>query len=180
MGKPFTLMLVGRSGSGKTTIGARVCQVLKNRGVWADFIDGDVLRADLGNLFGYTRDERMKNSHVVRTLARYLNRNGVSAVITLVAPYREMREGFRAYLGTRYIEAYAACSYETCAKRDVKGYYARVQAGTMTNFNGADDVFEEPKDSEIVVDTEHDSVEGCVQKVISYLEEHDYGVPVHH
>ena len=47
-------------------------------------IDGDILRGELGNLFGYTREERMKQNRIVRVLAGYLNRNDISTIVAVV------------------------------------------------------------------------------------------------
>ena len=42
---------------------------------------------------------------------------------------------------------------EECARRDVKGLYAKAFAGEITHFTGVDDPYEEPDDAEIVADT---------------------------
>ena len=42
----------------------------------------------------------------------------------------------------------------------------------MNNLNGADDVFDIPKDSDIVIDSERETVSEAVKKIITYLEEH--------
>ncbi len=174
MAKTFSLVFTGLSGSGKTTLAKRVTDELIKMGVHIQLIDGDEFRNELGNLFGYTREERMKHNRIARTVMRYLNRNGVNVIFTLVAPYEEMRQWMRADVGKAYIEAYTKCTPETCAKRDVKGYYKKQREGTMQNLNGVDDVFEEPGHSEIVVDTEHDSEEACVGTILHYLREHGY------
>ncbi len=174
MAKTFSLVFTGLSGSGKTTLAKRVTDELLKMGVHVQFIDGDDFRNELGNLFGYTREERMKHNRIARTVMRYLNRNNVNVIFTLVAPYEEMRQGMRAAVGEAYIEAYAKCTLEICAKRDVKGYYKRQREGAMQNLNGVDDVFEEPRHSEIVVDTEHDLEETCVGEILRYLREHGY------
>lgn len=177
--RAFSVCFTGISGSGKTTLARELADRLEGRGVGLQVIDGDELRSGLGNLFGYTREERMKNSRVVRLLGRYLNQNGISTIISVVAPYDDMRREFRIFLGDAYIQVYVKCSYHTCAARDVKGYYKKQKAGQMENLNGADDVFEEPMDSEIIVDTEHDTVGRCVNQIIRYLEEKDYVVSIH-
>lgn len=170
----FSLFLIGVSGSGKTTIARQLLDKLRKNNVKVEFIDGDVLRSELGNLFGYTRDERMKNSHVVRTLAKYLNKNGVNTINAIVGPYEEMRSEWRDYLGKSYIEVYVQCSLQECIKRDVKGYYKKANAGEMPNLNGANDIFEQPVNSDIIVNTENNSVEACANAIYDYLQEKGY------
>lgn len=177
--KSFSLCFTGISGSGKSTLAIELAGRLEARGVLLQVIDGDKLRDDLGNLFGYTREERMKNSRVVRLLSRYLNQNGINTIIAVVAPYEEMRNAFRAYLGDAYIQVYVKCPYETCAARDVKGYYKKQKAGQMEHLNGADDVFEEPEHNDIIVDTEHMTVDECVNQILEYLEEKNDAISIY-
>lgn len=172
----YTLCFTGISGSGKSTLAKTLAIELENRGTKLQVIDGDILRDQLGNLFGYTREERMKNSRVVRVVTKYLNDNDINAIVAIVAPYEEMRTEIRNFIGESYIEVYAKCSYEECEKRDVKGYYKKQKEGKMSHLNGADDIFEEPKNSEIIVNTEIESIEESVEKIISYLKEYHYVV----
>lgn len=172
----FNVCFTGISGSGKSTLANLLAKEIKERGIKVQVIDGDILRNELGNLFGYTREERMKNSHVVRILPKYLNQNGIATIIAIVAPYEEMRRELRKFIGDTYIEVFVKCSYHECEKRDIKGYYKRYQKGLLNNLNGADDVFEIPKTSEIVVNTELETIDESVKKILSYLEEHNYGL----
>ena len=174
--KTFSLMFTGISGSGKTTLSRRIFDELVSKKIVSELLDGDVLRKEWGNPFGYTREERMKNSRVVRSMIKYLNRNGVSVIVSLVAPYEEMRKGFREYIGETYIEVYVKCSYEECVRRDVKGYYKSQKEGKMKNLNGADDPFEIPQNSDIIVDTEHESIDVCAKKIMDYLRVNEYVV----
>lgn len=180
MANVFTLELTGMSGSGKSTLAKALQEALESVGTHVQVIDGDTLRSELGSLFGYTREERMKNSRIVRVLARYLNRNGVNVILSVVAPYEEMRRAFREFIGVPYIEAYVKCSLEECARRDVKGYYRAQMEGKMQNLNGADDVFDEPQGCDLVVDTEHSSVDECSGQILEYLGRKGYVVPIHH
>ena len=168
----FSLFLIGTSGSGKTTLAKALERRLNNEGLFnLQIIDGDELRGELGNLFGYTRTERMKQSHVVKTIAKYLNINNVNVIVAVVAPYEEMRQEFRAYLKESYIEVFVKCSVEECARRDVKGYYAKSRNGEMRNLNGADDLYEKPITSDIVIDTEKTDVDDAVEEILRYLRE---------
>ena len=174
MNKTFSLVFTGISGSGKTTLAKRVSKKLNQLGTTVQLIDGDDFRKEIGNLFGYTRDERMKNNCVARTIMKYLNKNNINVIFTLVAPYEEMRNTMREALGNAYIEVYAKCPVEICAKRDVKGYYKKHKEGLLTNLNGADDIYEIPQHSEVTVDTEHYDVEQCVGVIIDYLRNNGY------
>ena len=168
--------VVGPSGSGKTTLANAVCELLKERDMPVQIIDGDILRSQLGNLFGYTRDERIRQSRVNRVLTGYLVQNGINVLIAVVAPYEEVRHGLREYLGKDYLEVYVKCPYEVCAARDVKGYYKLSAQNKIENLNGANDVYEPPQQAELTVRTDEMSQDLCAEAVIQLLEERGYGV----
>lgn len=173
--KKFMIYMVGISGSGKTTIAKALEKELLERGNCKfQFIDGDVVRTEFGGIFGYTYEERMKCNRATCVLSKYLIQNGISVILAQVGAYEAMRTQVRNNFKDNYIEIYVKCSYEECARRDVKGYYAKQKRGEMENLNGANDTFEVPEHSNIVIDTEKVSVEDAVQMIISYLEEHEY------
>lgn len=177
MKKNYLLYLIGRSGSGKTTIAEALEKALKefdNQRI--QVIDGDVIRAQFGDIFGYSYEERMKCNQVVRVVVQYLLKNDVSVILAQVAAHKEMREKVREQFCEQYIEVYIKCSYEECARRDVKGYYKKQREGEMRYLNGANDVFDIPEHSDIVIDTEKESVTDAVEKIMAYLKEHEYGL----
>lgn len=174
MVKDFIMGMIGISGSGKSTLAEGVCDYLRSKGRSCFHIDGDILRRDLGDLFGYTHDERMKNNRVVRVLGKYLCDSHIATIVSIVAPYEEMRQQMREFWGERYIEVFLDCSYEVCAARDVKGHYAEAEIGKLQNLNGANDSFERPKHSELVLHTDQETQVESLAKVIDYLEVHQY------
>lgn len=167
---PFILYLVGTSGSGKSTIANALAVALKKNGVHPfQVIDGDVIRHQFGDIFGYTYEERMKCNKAVSVVVQYLLENGVSVILSQVAAYEAMRTRMREQFGEAYIEIYVKCSFEECVRRDVKGYYERLQSGDMENLNGASDIFEAPERSHLVIDTEQKKVEEAVKMIIICL-----------
>lgn len=170
--KTFALCFTGLSGSGKTTLLRELDRIIQERGVPVQAMDGDQLRKELGQLFGFSREERMKQGCVVRLLSRYLNQNGISTIIAGVEAYEEGRLLMRRDFGECYVQVYLDCPIEECIRRDVKGYYKDLSK--LKDFNGIDAPYEIPTDSEIVVDTVHLTVDESVQKIIDYLEGHGY------
>ena len=177
MQKRFMMYMIGRSGSGKTTIANALEKELKSKGVQKlQVIDGDVIRKQFGNIFGFTYEERMRCNQAVRVVVKYLLDNGISVILSQVAAYEEMRQKVSEQFEKDYIEVYIKCSYEECARRDVKGYYRMQKNGEMQNLNGADDIYEIPKNSDIVIDTEMENVSDAVEKIVLYLKESGYGI----
>lgn len=178
MQRKFMMYIVGISGSGKTTL-ARALEAeirKRNTSYKLQVIDGDEIRAQFGDSFGYTFEERMKCNNAVRVVVQYLINNGISIILAQVAPYEKMRKNVRKQFATEYIEVYAKCSLEECARRDVKGYYKKQKSGEMKNLNGANDLFEIPKNSDIVVDTEKLTVKESVGIILDFLVENGYVV----
>lgn len=175
MKKKFMMYMIGRSGSGKTTIANALEEELKKKErSHLQVIDGDIIRQQFGNIFGHTYEERMKCNQAVRVVVRYLLDNDISIILAQVAAYEAMRAKVREAFKKEYIEVYIKCSYEECARRDVKGYYKKQQSGEMQNLNGANDAYEIPCNSDIVIDTEKETVSEAVQKIMLYLEDHGY------
>jgi len=70
-----------------------------------------------------------------------------------------------------FVEVYVEASVEECARRDVKGLYAKAFAGEITGFTGVDDPYEVPENPELVVDTLTESPEQSLSTVLSRLKE---------
>jgi adenylylsulfate kinase len=159
------LWFTGLSGSGKSTIAARVHEALARRGLDVEYIDGDALREVFPSA-GFTRAER--DEHLRRTgyMASRLAEHGVTVVASFVSPYRESREFIRA-LCRDFVEIYVSTPLEECERRDVKGLYARARRGEIRNFTGIDDPYEPPEHPELTLDTRALSVDQCVATVLA-------------
>ncbi len=73
-----------------------------------------------------------------------------------------------------FVEVYCKCSLEVCIRRDVKGLYKKALAGEIRNYTGVDDPYEEPLDPEVVLETDRETPEESVQKIIQKLENLGY------
>ena len=158
------LWFTGLSGSGKSTIAARVYEELKRRGVDVEYLDGDALREVFPST-GFTRAER--DEHLRRTgyMASRLAAHGVTVVASFVSPYRESRDFIRS-ICQEFVEIYVATPLDECERRDVKGLYARARRGEIRNFTGIDDPYEPPEHPELTLDTRALSVQECVALVL--------------
>jgi adenylylsulfate kinase len=88
-------LFTGQPGSGKTTLAKKLQMWLqtdkKNWRKSVFHIDGDQLRELFPNK-DYSKEGREKNIQKAFDIARYLDKSGNDVVISLVSPYREMRE----------------------------------------------------------------------------------------
>jgi adenylylsulfate kinase len=164
----FTVWFTGLPCCGKTSIADRVAVLLKQKGYAVERLDGDIVRQGLTNDLGFSKEDRDENIRRVVFVAKMLTRNNVIVLASFVSPYREQRRNARAVIG-RFVEVYVRCSLEICKKRDVKGMYQKALEGKIQHFTGVDDPYEEPQHPELIVDSEKESIEESVAKVMGTL-----------
>ncbi len=168
----IVVWFTGLPASGKTTIAKGVAERLKAEGYRVELLDGDWVRKTINPDAGFTREERKRHLLRVAWISRLLARNGVVVLCSFVSPYRDIRAEIRKIVeeeGIPFIEVFVKCSLEECIRRDPKGLYKKALRGEIPHFTGISDPYEEPTNPELVVDTEHDSVEANVEKVYSYV-----------
>ena len=166
----FTLWFTGLPCSGKSTVGDGVAAILKEKGFRVELLDGDVVRKELTRDLGFSKKDRDENIMRVTFVAKLLSRNGVATLVSFISPYRELRD--RARQGTtNFVEVYTKCPVEVCIQRDVKGMYQKAIKGEIKEFTGVSDPYEEPLNPEIVLETDKETVEESVAKVVKRLGE---------
>lgn len=165
----FVIWLTGIPGSGKTTLARRLKAFLKEKGLCVEHLDGDEIRPWLSPEAGFSREDRIRHLRRVAFVSHLLARNGVVVIASFVSPYRETREVARRLNEGRFIEVYVKCPVEVAIKRDPKGLYKKALKGEIKNMTGIQDVFEEPENPEVTVETHKESVEESLNKIIEFL-----------
>ncbi len=134
----------GQPGAGKTTLAVELMKRIDN----TIHIDGDNLRDILKN-YDYTPNGRVKNITNVIVLARFLDYKGFNVVISVVAPYRELRESLKET--NEVVEVYVH----------------------TTNIRGREKFFsnqyEKPIKNFIDIDTTELTVEQCVYNLLAQI-----------
>ncbi len=169
----FTLWFTGMSGAGKTTLATVVEEILRDRGLKVELLDGDVVRTNLSKGLGFSKEDRDTNIKRIGFVCKILTRNGVVAIGSAISPYREVRDFIRQDIG-RFVEVYCKCPMEVLIERDVKGLYKKALAGEIENFTGVSDPYEEPLNAEVVVNTDTETHQESVGKILARLEELNY------
>lgn len=170
MGEGFVVWLTGLPASGKTAIARRLETEIQGRGMKVEVLDGDKVRRELSPELGFSREDRETHAKRVVYIGDLLSRNRIAVIVALISPYRVIREYAREQL-ERFIEVWVKCSLQTCIKRDPKGLYKKALNGEITNFTGIQDPYEEPLDPEVIVDTEKDTIEDSVKRILAKLQE---------
>ena len=171
--KGFTAWFTGLPCSGKTTIADGVAVNLKQMGYNVERLDGDIVRKNLTSDLGFSKEDRDENIKRVTYVAKLLTRNNVAVLATFVSPYRARRAKTKEEIG-EYIEIFVSCPVEVCIERDVKGMYKRALAGEITNFTGIDDPYEAPLNPDLTLNTDKETIEESIEKVMQKLREIEY------
>jgi adenylylsulfate kinase len=172
-GGGFTLWFTGLSGAGKTTIAHLVGPELDRRGHIVEYLDGDTVRTHLSKGLGFSKEDRDAHIERVGWVASRLTRHGAAVIAAAISPYDETRRTARAMVEQfgPFVEVFVKASVDECARRDVKGLYAKAFAGEIKGFTGVDDPYEVPTDAEIVIDTEEHEPEDSARLIVTRLEE---------
>ena len=131
----------GQPGSGKTTLGKALLEKLDN----SFHIDGDDLRGLSANV-DYSEQGRISNIRTAQSIAMYLDNKGKNVVVSVVAPYRWLREEFKERHNVNEIYLH------TTEIRGREHYFAENYEAPEVNF--------------LDIDTTNVSVEDCIEKII--------------
>src|SRR5438094_367960 len=165
-----TVWLTGLSGSGKSTIAVALEKELWARDVRAYILDGDNIRHGLNKDLGFSPEDRTENIRRIGEVAKLFTDAGVINVTAFISPYRADRDAVRAIMKPGdFIEVYVSCALDVCEQRDPKGLYQKARAGQIPEFTGISAPYEEPSNPELIVRTDRDSQEACLDQLLGYL-----------
>lgn len=170
MHKGFTLWFTGLSGSGKSTVAGLVERRLREAGAKVETLDGDVVRQNLSQGLGFSKEDRDTNIRRIGFVCELLSRNGVIAIVAAISPYRSTRDEVRSKI-QNFVEVYVECPIEVVADRDVKGLYRKAMAGEIGNFTGVSDPYEPPVNPEVIVHSDRETPQESADKVWAKLVE---------
>ena len=165
----FTLWFTGMSGAGKSTLSERIVARLRGAGAKVEVLDGDVVRTNLSQGLGFSREDRDTNIRRIGFVAQLLSRNGVIAVVAAISPYRATREEVKSRI-PNFVEVFVDAPLAVLAERDVKGLYKKALAGEVGQFTGVSDPYEPPLSPDIVVHSDSETIDESADKIWRELE----------
>jgi adenylylsulfate kinase len=164
------IWLIGLSGSGKSTIAEHLEARLYDEGFLTQVLDGDNIRSGLNNNLSFSDEDRLENIRRIAEVAKLFASCGVVTLASFITPTEAIRQMAKAIIGEdKYLEVYVATTLEECEKRDVKGLYDKARKGIIKNFTGIDSVFETPKNSEIILSTEGQTIDETVETLYQFI-----------
>jgi|TARA_B100000315_G_scaffold170870_1_gene159384 adenylylsulfate kinase len=136
------LWFTGQPGSGKTTLSKELIKKFDHDNVM--HIDGDDLRDIIDNK-DYSEKGRRENINLAMNLARFMENKGFIVIVSLVSPYRDLRE-------------------ELKMERNIGEFYLHT-----TEIRGKEDYFvenyEPPLHNFVDIDTDK-PIEECVDEIL--------------
>ena len=169
---PYVIWITGMPGSGKSTLST----ALKDRVPGAVVMRMDDLRRIVTPEPDYSDRER---EHVYRTIvytAQTLYGLGHNVIIDATGNRRAWRKLARQ-LVPDFIEVYAKCPLEVCVEREKarterhgapKGIYDK--GGKGAPVPGVNVPYEEPEQPEVVIDTEKETPEDGVERIMQLIQ----------
>ena len=142
MNKFQAIWLTGQPASGKTTLANMLIEYIKTNENNKEFfnIDGDDLR-DLFQNKDYSKKGRYANIRLGMSIAAYLINKNKIPVISLVSPYRELREEFKEKYKVLEIYLY------TTEIRGREQYFVKDYEKPLQNFIEIDTTQQSEKES---------------------------------
>ncbi|MFC0211216.1 adenylyl-sulfate kinase [Paenibacillus chartarius] len=172
--KSCVIWFTGLSGSGKSTLATELEAALFNMGIRSYVLDGDNIRHGLNKNLGFSSEDRKENIRRIGEVSKLFVDAGLITLSAFISPYREDRENVRALFSTNeFVEVYVKCSIEECERRDPKGLYAKARNGYIKEFTGITAPYEEPVKPEIIVETDTQSIEDCIQSIMNFLKNNE-------
>ena len=149
----------GQPAHGKTVLGKKLVELLQTeKRNWRKqvfHLDGDDLR-ELTINKDYSEQGRINNIRNAQMIAEYLSKNGCDVVVSLVAPYRWLREEFKERIGSDNFQEFYV---HTSQKRERDHFKVEGYEAPEVNF--------------MDVDTTKDNPEQSFNKIVNYLTENN-------
>lgn len=93
------IWISGNTGAGKTTL----AKALISGSQQIIHLDGDNCRATINRGLGLSKEDRWENCLRIAHLAKMLMDQGFSVVVSVIAPYRELRQEIKEICGCKFV-----------------------------------------------------------------------------
>jgi len=140
------IWFTGQPNSGKTTLSTILLLYLNSIGKTTNWIDGDSLRKLIKNT-DYSVKGRRHNIDVAQSMAKNFALNNDYVVVSVVAPFRDQREHFKA-------------------NNNVKEIYlksSRIREGKMVDY------YEPPEENFLYINTDTSNIIESLESIKKYI-----------
>ena len=169
--KGGVIWLTGLSGAGKSTLAAELERNLADSGYSAYVVDGDKIPIAQNPKSEYSSEDYAREAKRVREIAALFAESGLVTIAASISPDRFDRVLARD-ICPNFHEVYVKANITVCVARDPNKLYKKARAGEIQDCPGISAPYEEPKEADLVVDTNTDDVETCAAKLVQYVKSH--------
>jgi adenylylsulfate kinase len=170
--RSVVLWFTGLSGSGKSTLAHALEEKLFQKGCRTFVLDGDNVRHGLNSNLDFSESDRTENIRRISEVSKLMLESGLIVMTAFISPFNKDRNEARKLISNDdFIEIYCKASLEVCEARDVKGLYKLARAGEIKNYTGIDSPYEEPENPELTINTNDETLDNSVSKILSFLEQ---------
>ncbi|MCF8211863.1 MAG: sulfate adenylyltransferase subunit CysN [Rhodoferax sp.] len=167
---PRCIWFTGLSGSGKSAIANLLEKRLSSEGRHTYLLDGDNVRHGLNRDLGFTEADRVENIRRVAEVARLMVDAGLIVLVSFISPFAAERAMARSLFAPgEFVEVFVDTPFDDCARRDVKGLYAKALRGELKNFTGLDSPYEAPANPDVRLLAGQKSIEMCLEDLLNAL-----------
>lgn len=171
--KPVVIWLTGLSAAGKSTIANGLERALLAQGKHTYLLDGDNVRLGLCKDLGFGDTDRVENIRRVSEVANLFVDAGLIVITAFISPFTKDRQLAKGVIGDdRFIEVFVNATLEECERRDPKGLYSKARQGLIKDLTGIGSPYEPPLNPDVTINTNSESIEAAVAKIIGYLGEY--------
>jgi adenylylsulfate kinase len=167
MKKGNVIWLTGLPCAGKTTIARELEQHLDNCVV----LDGDEVRKTISEDLGFSQPDRRKHLIRMAHLAKFLSDRGANVVAAFITPTNSIRTEVEHIVGPKFMLVHVMAEEETCRERDVKGMWAKADAGEIKEFTGVGSPFEWPEECHVSIPTDEEPPHQSAKRVMKFINE---------
>jgi adenylylsulfate kinase len=173
--KPCILWFTGLSGSGKSTIANALEVKLNSIQKHTYLLDGDNIRLGLNKGLGFSNEDRVENIRRIGEVAKLFVDSGTIVLTAFISPFQSDRDLVRQKVEKgEFIEIFVDTPLEICEQRDPKGLYQKARQGEIPNFTGISSPYEAPKNADIHIKTDRETIEESINIIINYLQNKGY------
>ena len=170
--KSTIIWFTGLSGSGKSTLAYALEYILHKNNIQTYVLDGDNIRQGLCKDLGFSACDRTENIRRIGEVSRLFLDSGSIVLTAFISPFINDRKIVRELVNKdEFIEVFCDSPLDVCELRDPKGLYKKARSGEIPEFTGINSPYESPEYPELRLKTNELSVQQCVEKLISYLED---------
>ena len=167
--KIFCLWITGLSGSGKTTLANNTKNHLSPMGYNIVLLDGDDVRSSVNTDLSFTMESRDENVRRIAQLTKLLSKQNIVTIVSVISPMENQRILARKIFGDNFHLIYLKASIDRCLLADSKGLYKKATDNNISNFTGMTSPYEEPKEADLVIDTDKYNADETARNLINYI-----------